>query len=133
MKNPEQVQNGIPEAAQCSHLIDHINTADSTPGRNFKRFIYIASLAGMGLVMNACATGYVTTEPVYVEGSRPPQPSNMHIWIDGDWIYNHQTHVYVRNNGYWERPSARRTYISGHWQTTPRGQYWKQGHYQRNH
>jgi hypothetical protein len=100
-------------------------------GRHMKKFVYLTSLAGIGLFFNGCIAGYIASEPVYVEYSRPPRPSNLHIWIDGDWAWNSQSHVYVQKTGYWKRPYQGRTYMSGHWQTTPRGKSWAKGHWQR--
>ncbi|MGD0343215.1 MAG: hypothetical protein ABSA76_16055, partial [Bacteroidales bacterium] len=99
--------------------------------RHLKKFVYMTSLAGIGLFFNGCMAGYIASEPTYVEVSRPPRPSNLHIWIDGDWAWNYQTHVYVQKAGYWERPRQSQTYVSGHWQTTPRGKSWAKGHWQR--
>lgn len=98
-----------------------------------KKFIFLFSLAGMLLLLNACSTtGYVTTEPAYVEYTRPARPSNLHIWIDGDWQYNRQSRVYVQKNGYWSKPSQGRTYQAGHWQATPQGKSWSKGHWKKN-
>ena len=97
-----------------------------------KKILYLASLAGMLFIMNACSTtGYVSDEPVYMEYSRPARPSNLHIWIDGDWIYNNQNHRYIQGNGSWQMPRNGRTYVSGSWQTTSKGHSWKSGHWQR--
>ena len=97
-----------------------------------KKFIYLTGLAGILFLLKSCnTTGYVATEPTYVEIARPERPSNLHIWIDGDWVYSRQTHTYMRKNGYWARPNHGRTYVSGHWQLTPRGRYWIPGHWQR--
>jgi hypothetical protein len=99
---------------------------------HLKKFIYLASLAGMGLFLNSCMAGYVGSEPVYVEYSRPERPSNLHIWIDGDWGWNNQTHVYVQRAGYWEKPRQGRSYVKGSWQTTPKGKSWSRGHWQKD-
>lgn len=97
-----------------------------------KKLFYLAALAGLMLVLNACSTmGYVSTEPTYIEYARPVRPSNLHIWIDGNWVYNRQSHQYVRKNGYWHKPSRSRTYVSGSWQRTPKGLRWESGHWQR--
>ena len=94
----------------------------------------MASLLGVGLLFKSCIGGYIATEPVYVQSPRPPQPSNLHIWIDGDWTWSRQTHTYVQRNGYWEKPRPNRTYVAGYWQTSPKGRYWKSGHWQKqNH
>lgn len=98
----------------------------------FKKLIYLTSLAGIGLFLNSCTAGYVATEPSYVEYSRPQRPSELHIWVDGDWSFNRQTHSYVQQNGYWAAPNPGRVYVSGKWQTTPKGKYWSKGHWQKN-
>jgi len=98
-----------------------------------KKFIYLASLAGILLFLSSCtATGFVASEPAYVEYSRPVQPSALHVWIDGDWEYNRQSQVYVQRNGYWTKPVRGRTYVSGHWQSSPQGKSWSKGHWQKN-
>ena len=105
-----------------------------TTGRNLKKVVYIISLAGFALFFTACMGGYVATEPNYTESERPEAPSNLHVWVDGDWAWNRQTQVYVKNPGYWSRPNPGRTYVSGHWQTSSRGHSWVKGCWQRqNH
>ncbi len=99
--------------------------------RNMKRFIYVSGFALMGICFTGCIAGYVDTEPVYVEGVRPMRPSETHIWIDGDWVYNRQSRSYARHEGHWDRPVQGKVYISGSWQTTPRGRHWNPGRWQR--
>ena len=105
----------------------------SRVGKNLKKIVIIGSLAGMGLLVNGCATGYVDTEPAYVEYNRPAQPSSVHIWVNGDYSYNHRSHAYVQKNGYWHKPNNNSTYVQGHWQSSPRGHYWVNGTWQRNY
>lgn len=112
-----------------THSQHKLNTMKNT--QVLKKLFFLSSLAGIGLFFNGCTAGYVATEPSYVEYSRPQRPSDLYIWIDGDWVYNSQTHAYAQRNGYWERPSQGRTYISGSWQSTPRGKYWSRGHWQK--
>lgn len=98
-----------------------------------KKLYFLAVLAVSLLMMSSCTTqGYVTSEPTYTEYARPERPSSLYVWIDGDWVYNRQTKVYVRKNGYWQRPSRGRTYVSGTWQSSPQGLYWQTGHWQRS-
>jgi hypothetical protein len=100
--------------------------------RYFKNLAYLTGLAGIILCSNACMTmGYVDTEPSYVIHSRPPQPSNLHIWIDGDWGWNRTSHAYVQKSGYWHKPVKSRTYNSGHWQASPKGHSWTRGSWKR--
>ncbi len=107
--------------------------AVSIVGKYLKRFIYITGLAGIGLFVNACtATGYVASEPTYVESVRPERPSALHVWIDGDWIWSRHSHSYVRKEGHWQRQNQDRAYVPGHWQSTPQGNYWVTGHWQRD-
>ena len=101
-------------------------------GKQVKKIIFIGSLAGTGLFLNSCMAGYVATEPTYAEYSRPARTSNLDVWIDGDWVFNRQNHVYVQNTGYWAKPQQNRTYVSGQWQTTSKGKSWKKGHWQKN-
>ena len=98
-----------------------------------KKFIFLISLAGIIVLLNSCSTtGYVTSEPAYVEYSRPAQPSSNYIWIDGDWQYSRPTHVYVQKSGYWSRPSEGRTYQKGNWQSSPQGKSWNKGQWKKN-
>jgi len=98
-----------------------------------KKLILLISLAGIMVLLNSCdTTGYVASEPAYVEYSRPAAPSNLHVWIDGDWEYNNHSHVYVQRNGYWSRPSQGRVYQTGHWQSSPKGKSWSKGYWKKN-
>lgn len=112
-----------------SGMTETVNTYKT--GSRLRKLFYVTSLAGLGLCFNACTSGYVATEPTYVESVRPARPSTMHIWVDGNWVYSRQNHNYRHNDGYWTKPSHGRTYIQGHWQSSPRGQYWVTGHWQR--
>lgn len=103
----------------------------SKTGKHIRKVIFIGSLAGIGLFLNSCMAGYVATEPAYSEYSRPQRPSELHVWIDGDWVYNRSTRVYVQRSGYWQQPRQGRVYVSGQWQSTPRGKYWSRGHWKK--
>jgi hypothetical protein len=97
-----------------------------------KKIFYIASLAGMGLFLNSCLAGYVTSEPSYVEYSRPPRPSETHVWINGNWYWNNQSQVYVQRTGYWEQPRQNQRYVDGYWKSTSKGKSWSPGHWQKD-
>jgi hypothetical protein len=131
MKGNESLKKVVHEAIKCEPELNAAETsADTKFGRYLKRFIFLASLAGIGLFLNSCMAGYVASEPAYTVYERPPQPSNLHVWIDGDWGWNYQSHTYVQRAGYWEQPRQGRTYVSGYWQSTPRGKSWSKGHWQ---
>ena len=131
MKTNEGFQPDGQDAIQWQPVISRTGIGfASKAGNQLRRIIYIASFAGMGLFFFGCSTGYVATQPSYVEYSRPAQPSSHHIWIDGDYKYKHQTHSYKQNNGHWHKKSQGRTYVPGHWQSEPRGQYWVAGYWQ---
>ncbi len=104
----------------------------SKVGKYMKIFSYMILLAGFGTVLNSCVGGYITTEPAYVEYSRPQRPSETHIWIDGDWNWNNQTHVYVQKAGFWDRPRQGQSYVTGRWQTTSRGKSWSKGYWKKD-
>ena len=99
----------------------------SKVGNNLKKILVFGSFAGMGLFATGCATGYVETEPAYVEYSRPAQPSQQHVWVGDNYQYNRHSRVYVQRNGYWSKPNRNKTYTQGHWQTGPNGHYWVNG------
>lgn len=76
----------------------------------------------MGLFVNGC-------KPAYVETPRPFRPSNKHIWINGDWVWNNRTKTYTRQESYWAIPIRKRNYTQGQWRSTHRGYYWKKSHW----
>lgn len=88
--------------------------------------LFIAFI-GVTLTLVACSPTYVSTRPTYEEGFRPPQPSNNHVWVDGNWIYNRRLRTYNRSNGYWSTPYRGRKYQSGQWKSNRRGYYWTPG------
>jgi len=97
-----------------------------------KKLFLLASVAGMMLFMGSCTTqGYVSSEPTYIEYSRPAPPSNLHIWINGDWVYDHHNQRYVRKNGHWHKPNHGRTYVEGSWMASSQGLYWQSGYWSR--
>jgi hypothetical protein len=61
-------------------------------------------LITVALLSNACSPAYVSTQPTYEEGFRPPRPSNNHVWVDGNWNYNRQSRSYKRSDGFWSMP-----------------------------
>lgn len=97
-----------------------------------KRLIFLSLLAIVLFTLNSCtATGYVASEPTYVEYARPVRPSELHIWIDGEWRYNRSQQAYVQEKGYWKKPNEGRDFIKGHWLETSRGKSWVPGHWQK--
>ena len=132
MKNRKVVQENVQRAIQLESLLITAPTCAIVKSKPYvKKVIFMIGLAGIGLFLNSCTAGYVATQPSYVEYSRPERPSETHIWIDGDWVYNRQNRAYAQQNGHWERPYQGRTYVTGQWQTTPKGKYWSKGHWQR--
>ena len=131
MKNNEDLRKYVQDATKCSSLNAAGTTVNSKPGRNFRKVIYIAALAGMGFALNSCMAGYVASEPSYMEYSRPSRPNNVSIWIDGDWGWNSRSHAYVQKTGYWESPRQGKRYVSGRWQSTPIGKSWIKGRWER--
>ena len=104
----------------------------SKSARQLKKILFLAGLSGILLSFNSCMTGgYVTSEPMYVEHSRPPQPSSLHVWINDGWGWNRSNHAYVQTSGYWQKPVQNRTYKSGYWQTTPKGKSWAPGRWEK--
>lgn len=92
-----------------------------------KKFIFLSGLMVMALFFNNCGPSYVSAEPTYIEEARPPRPTNTHIWVDGNWVWNRNAHTYVRRNGYWVVPNRGRAFVPGHWAVKRRGHYWVPG------
>ena len=102
------------------------------PGKIFRIFLFLIVFAGAGLTFNSCVGGYVASEPAYDDVyDRPASPGVGYIWIDGDWQWNRQNHIYVHNHGYWARAKSGRSYERGHWESEPRGKYWVKGRWNR--
>ena len=124
------------KVVQCSHGMKVLIIAKRSIGfifsNPFKKLIFIAGITGFGLFLNSCVGGYVSSEPVYVEYSRPAPPSNVYIWRTGDWGWNNQSHVYVQRAGYWEKPRQGQTFVGGHWQSTSKGKSWSKGYWQKD-
>jgi hypothetical protein len=132
MKNRKAVSENFQGAIQHESLLITAPSSANVKSKPYiKKIIFVVGLAGIGFFLNSCTAGYVATQPSYVEYSRPERPSERHVWIDGDWVYNRQSRAYEQRNGYWERPYQGRTYVSGQWQTTPKGKYWSKGRWQR--
>jgi hypothetical protein len=131
MKTNEDLQKVVQDEIRLEPLLKRKESgAISSIAKPFKMLVFTIGLAAISLLFNSCMPGYVASEPSYMEVSRPPRPSNLSIWIDGDWGWSNQTHVYVQRTGYWQNPRPGRSYVSGHWQTTPRGKTWSKGHWQ---
>lgn len=93
-----------------------------------KNHVAFSSFILLFICLTSCAgTGYITTEPVYVEFGRPLQPSTAHIWISGDWVWQRHTGTYRRNEGYWTIPKPGHSYTEGHWESKRKGKRWMPG------
>lgn len=88
---------------------------------------YIIFLLGIVFYLSSCSPGYVSTEPTYLEVSRPAQPSLSHVWLTGDWEYNRRSRAYTRRDGHWEVPNRGRSFVPGSWKSNQRGHYWVRG------
>jgi len=131
MRKNEVLEKDIQNAFNRKPLLNAAETGvNEKTGNHLRKLLHIASLAVVVLFFNACMTGYVATEPAYIVYARPPQPSNVHIWIDGNWNWNSQSQIYVQKAGYWESPRHGQTYMSGYWKVTPQGKAWSKGHWQ---
>ena len=93
-----------------------------------KKLLGIISISLMILSFSSCLEpGYVTDEPTYIEVPRPASPGGAYIWIEGDWVWNRQSHNYFRRGGNWVLPRQGRAYSSGYWQQSHRGRHWVSG------
>jgi hypothetical protein len=101
-------------------------------GKYMRIFSHVVLFIGLTIALNSCYGGYVASEPDYVDYARPQRQYDNQIWIDGDWGWNSQTHLYVQKAGYWDSPRQGHTYVKGNWQTTQRGKSWNKGHWQRD-
>jgi len=132
MEKNEELQNEFHFAISREPLLNSPATGLYARVDKYLRiFSYLFLFTGIGILLNSCVGGYIASEPAYVEYARPQRPSETSIWIDGDWGWNYQTHVYVQRAGSWERPRQGQTFVSGHWQSTQRGKSWSKGYWQK--
>lgn len=89
-----------------------------------KKFGFLISLILLGLFIDGCKPAYVSVKPTYDEAPRPARPSDKHIWITGDWVWDNRTKAYVRQESQWMIPNGKRDYTQGKWKTTQQGYYW---------
>jgi hypothetical protein len=102
------------------------------PGKISRIILFLIVFTGACITFNSCVGGYVVSEPLYDDVyDRPASPGIGYIWIDGDWLWDRQTHNYVHEHGYWTRPRSGRSYEKGHWESGPRGKYWAKGRWNR--
>jgi hypothetical protein len=133
MKKNEELQNEIHFAISRKPLLNIRETGVyARVGKYMKIFSYLVLFTGIAVVLNSCMGGYVASEPAYVDYARPQRQYDNQIWIDGDWGWNSQTHVYVQKAGYWDKPRQGQSYVAGSWQTTQRGKSWSKGHWQKD-
>jgi hypothetical protein len=133
MKKNEELQNEIHFAISRNPLLNIRKTgAYARIGKYMKIFSYLVLFAGIGIFFNSCMAGYETTQPSYMAYDRPQGYGGSQIWIEGNWNYNNQSHVYVQKQGYWVNPRPGHTYHEGYWQNNQHGKSWSKGHWQRD-
>lgn len=133
-KNEESFKKEVQEVINHEPLLKAAKTsAKVKSGKYIKMLIYSICLAGIGIVFNSCMAGYESSQqPTYMAYERTPQPEGTHVWIEGNWNFNNQTHVYVQRAGYWDKPRQGKRYVEGSWQTTQHGKSWSKGHWQND-
>ena len=131
METNEALQNVVHDGFKSNPSTDASeNKISNILGRNLKKIVFITSLAGAALLFKGCASGYVASEPSYMQYDRPVQPNNLSVWIEGDWYWHNQSQQYYHQNGYWDNPRQGKTYVSGHWASNPKGKSWSKGYWQ---
>lgn len=83
------------------------------------------------LFFDACSPAYVASQPLDNDEVRPHSPSNAHVWIGGNWKYNHASRLYNKGNGHWVMPRRGRTYFQGQWNSDSKGYYWIPGRWEK--
>ena len=94
-----------------------------------KKTFFLLSMITVLSCFSSCSAGYVSEEPTYVEISRPARPSESHIWIEGDWIWNSRKQNYERNNSYWSLRKRDKNYNKGYWRKGRNGYRWIPGNW----
>lgn len=92
-----------------------------------KSITFIVSVAFL-FIISSCSSGYVDSEPTYVEVARPSSPGPNYVWINGDWQWRNNT--YQHQNGYWDKPRNGKKYTQGHWEKGKRGNHWNNGRWE---
>jgi hypothetical protein len=91
------------------------------------RFHGLAALVALSLT--ACTrTVYITEDPPPPQVEvKPAAPSARHTWVDGHWKWNGNRYVWV--SGHWEKSRGNKTWVAGHWNKTGHGWRWVPGHW----
>ena len=138
MKKNEELKQVLEYSIMVSDLVENEARVGIFHkfGKYMRIFGYLVSLSVVAIVFTSCMGGYMASDPSYnyqyKEYARSPQPGYASIWIEGNWNYNNQTHVYIQRAGYWERPRQGQSYVAGSWQTTQHGKSWSKGHWQKD-
>ena len=140
MKKNEELKQVLEYSIMVSDLVENEARVGIFHkfGKYMRIFGYLAFSGVVAMVFTSCmgGYGYMTSDPSYQyqyqEYARTPQPAYASVWIEGNWNYNNQTHVYVQRAGYWERPRQGQSYVAGSWQTTQHGKSWSKGHWQKD-
>ena len=96
-----------------------------------KQFLKIIMVIAVALSFSAADAQFVVKvrppmPPVVTV--RPPRPSPVHVWVGGEYQWNHGNYEY--REGHWDRPADRRHgWVEGHWRRGRGGWYWQPGHW----
>jgi hypothetical protein len=72
--------------------------------------------------------GFPPPPPPAVVVTRPPRPSGLYIWIEGQYVVRSGNWVWV--GGHWARPERRgAVWVPSHTRRGERGWYWRPGHW----
>jgi len=94
-------------------------------------------LAPVALVASSALLGGCIEEPVVYAREVPEQdaaeivevsPGPGSVYVGGHWEWNGARYAWVRAH-YLRRPQPNLFWVEAHWQNTPQGWYWQQGHW----
>jgi hypothetical protein len=88
-----------------------------------------AMLLTLAFVAGCAGVLYVQTAPPPLEVEiRTPPPSDIAVWIDGYWAWRGDNYHWV--SGFWET-HPRGAWVPGQWEGHERGYHWVKGHWNR--
>jgi hypothetical protein len=81
-------------------------------------------------ILSGCAPAVIVKAPPSPKvETRPPQPFQKAVWIEGYWKWSSAADDFIWTSGHWEKAKPGKNWVESHWKRTPKGWVWVKGHW----